>query len=63
LTLYLLKQVISIIDSKGIEILKGNEFIITLSHNIKAEASFKVKGAFVPNTNKARGRANILKRD
>ena len=56
------EQVISIINSEGIEILKGNKFIIALSYNIEAEASFRVEGASVPNTNKARGRANVLRK-
>jgi hypothetical protein len=61
-TLYLLEQVISTIDSKGIEILKGNKFIITLSHNIRAEASSRAERASVSNTNRTRGRANVLRK-
>jgi hypothetical protein len=44
------------------EILKGNEFIIALSYNIRAEAGFRAEGAFMPNTNRARGRANVLRK-
>jgi hypothetical protein len=44
------------------EILKGNEFIIALGYYIGAEASSKAKGASMPNTNRARGRANILRK-
>jgi hypothetical protein len=44
------------------EILKGNEFVIALSYSIKAEAGSKVEGASMPNTNKARGRANVLRK-
>ena len=44
------------------EILKGNKFIIALSYNIRAEASSKAEGASVPNTNRAKGRANILRK-
>jgi hypothetical protein len=58
----LLKQVIFIINSKGTEISKGNEFVIALSYSIKAEAGFKAEGAFMPNTNKAKGRANVLRK-
>ena len=50
------------IDNKGTEILKGNEFVIALSHSIGAEAGFRAEGASVPNTSRARGRANILKK-
>jgi hypothetical protein len=48
------------IDSKGMEILKGNKFVIALSHSIGAKAGFRVERASVPNTSRARGRANIL---
>jgi hypothetical protein len=44
------------------EILKGNKFIIALSRNIKAEASFEAEGASMPNTNRAGGRANVLRK-
>jgi hypothetical protein len=50
------------INSKGIEILKGNKFIIALSYSIRAEASSRVEGASMPNTNRARERANILRK-
>jgi hypothetical protein len=61
-TPYLLEQVISIIDSEKTEILKGNEFIITLSHSIRVEASSKAEGASMPNTSKARRRANMSRK-
>jgi hypothetical protein len=44
------------------EILKGNEFIIALSHSIGAEAGSGAEGASMPNTNRARGRANVLRK-
>jgi hypothetical protein len=44
------------------EILKGNEFVIALSHSIGAEASFRVEGASMPNTSRAKGRANVLRK-
>jgi hypothetical protein len=50
------------INSEGIEILKGNEFVITLSYSIRAEASSGAEGASVPNTSRARGRANVLRK-
>jgi hypothetical protein len=49
-------------DSKEIEISKGNEFVIALSHSIGAEAGSGVEGASVPNTSRARGRANVLRK-
>jgi len=42
--------------------LKGNKFIIALSCNIKAEASFRAERVSIPNTNRARGRANVLRK-
>jgi hypothetical protein len=56
------KQVISIIDSEGIEISKGNKVIITLSHSIRAEVSFRAERASMPNTSRAKERANILRK-
>ena len=50
------------IDSEGIEILKGNEFIIALSRSIRVEAGFRAEGASMPNINTARGRANVLRK-
>jgi hypothetical protein len=50
------------IDSKGTEILKGNEFIIALSRSTGAEASSRAEGASVPNTSRAGGRANVLRK-
>jgi hypothetical protein len=44
------------------EILKGNEFVVTLSYSIGAEASSGAEGASMPNTSKARGRANVLRK-
>ena len=44
------------------EILKGNKFVIALSRNIGAEAGSRVEGASVPNTNRTRGRANVLRK-
>jgi hypothetical protein len=44
------------------EILKENKFVIALSHSIGAEASFGAEGASVPNTSRAKGRANILRK-
>ena len=50
------------IDSEEIEILKGNKFIIALSCSIGAEAGFRAEGASVPNTSRARGRANVSRK-
>ena len=44
------------------EILKGNKFIVTLSYSIGAEAGSRAEGASVPNTSRARGRANVLRK-
>jgi hypothetical protein len=44
------------------EILKGNEFVIALSRCIGAEAGSRAEGASIPNTSRARGRANILRK-
>ena len=49
-------------DSEGTEILKGNEFVIALSHSIRAEAGFGAEGASVPNTSRAKGRANVSRK-
>jgi hypothetical protein len=56
------EQVISIIDSKGTEISKGNKVIIALSHNIGAEVSSGAERASIPNTNRAKGRTNISRK-
>jgi hypothetical protein len=58
----LLKQVISIINSKEIEILKGNKVIVALSHSIGAEVNSRAERASVPNTSRAKGRVNVLKK-
>jgi hypothetical protein len=58
----LLKQVISIINSEGTEILKGNKVIIALSHSIRAKISSRLKRASMPNTSRAKGRANVSKK-
>ena len=44
------------------EILKGNEFVIALSLSIRAEAGSRAEGASMPNTSRAKGRANILRK-
>ena len=62
LTLYLSEQVIFIMDSEGIEILKGNKFVVALSRSIGAEAGSRAEGASVPNTSRARGRANVSRK-
>ena len=49
-------------DSKGTEISKRNEFIVALSRSIRAEASSEAEGASMPNTNRARGRANMSRK-
>ena len=49
-------------DSKGIEISKGNETIITLSHIIKTKIDFKIKRAFIFNINKTERRIKILRK-
>jgi hypothetical protein len=33
-----------------------------LSHSIRVEAGFRVEGAFMSNTSRARGRANVLRK-
>jgi len=50
------------IDNKGTEILKGNEFVIALSHSIGAEAGFRAEGASMPNISRAKERANVLRK-
>jgi hypothetical protein len=49
-------------DSEGIEILKGNKVIIALSYSIGAEVGSGAERAFVPNTSRAKGRANVLRK-
>jgi hypothetical protein len=50
------------INNKRTEISKGNEVIVALSRNIKAEVGFKVKRVFISDTNKAKGGVNVLKK-
>jgi len=50
------------INNKGTEISKGNEAIIALSRNIKAEVNFKAERAFIFNINKVKRRVNVLKK-
>jgi hypothetical protein len=50
------------IDSKEIEISKGNKVIVALSHSIRAEVSSGAERASMPNTNRAKGRANMLRK-
>jgi hypothetical protein len=59
---YLLKQVVSIIDSEETEILKGNKIIVALSYSIGAEVGSRVERAFMPNTSRAKERANVLRK-
>jgi hypothetical protein len=53
------EQVISIINSEGTEISKGNKVIITLSHSIRAEVGSGVERASMPDTSRAKERANV----
>jgi hypothetical protein len=50
------------IDSEETEILKGNKVIVALSHSIRAEVGSRVERASVPNINRAKGRANVLRK-
>ena len=50
------------INNKGTEISKGNEAIIALSRNIKAEVNFKAERAFIFNINKTERRIKILRK-
>jgi hypothetical protein len=56
------EQVISIIDGEGTEILKGNKVIVALSHSIRAEVGSRAERASVPNTSRAKERANVLRK-
>jgi hypothetical protein len=56
------EQVISIINSEGTEISKGNKVIITLSHSIRAEVGSGVERASMPNTSRAKERANVSRK-
>jgi hypothetical protein len=57
-----LEQVISIINSEGIEISKGNKVIIALSHSTEAEIGSGAERASMPNTSRAKGRANVSRK-
>jgi hypothetical protein len=57
-----LEQVVSTINSEGTEILKENKVIVALSHSIRAEVGSRAKRASVPNTSRAKGRANVLRK-
>jgi hypothetical protein len=50
------------IDNKGTEISKGNEVIVALSYNIKAEIGSGAERASVSDINKARREANVLRK-
>jgi hypothetical protein len=50
------------IDGEGTEILKGNKVIVALSHSIGAEVGSRAERASVPNTSRAKGRANVLRK-
>jgi hypothetical protein len=57
-----LKQVVSIINSEETEISKGNKVIVALSHSIEAEVSSGAERASVPNTSRAKERANVSRK-
>jgi hypothetical protein len=59
---YLSEQVISMIDGEETEILKGNKVIVALSHSIGAEVGSRAERASMPNTSRAKERANILRK-
>jgi hypothetical protein len=56
------KQVVSIIDSEGTEILKGNKVIVALSYSIGAEVGSRAERASMPNTSRAKERANVSRK-
>jgi hypothetical protein len=49
-------------DGEGIEILKGNKVIVALSHSIRAEVGSRAERASMPNTSRAKGRANMSRK-
>jgi hypothetical protein len=49
-------------DGKEIEILKGNKVIVALSHSIGAEVGSEAERASVPNTSRAKEKANISRK-
>jgi hypothetical protein len=49
-------------DGEGTEILKGNKVIVALSHSIGAEVGSGVERASMPNTSRAKGRANVSRK-
>jgi hypothetical protein len=49
-------------DGEETEILKGNKIIVALSHNIGAEVSSRAERASMPNTSRAKGRVNVLRK-
>ena len=56
------EQVVSTIDNEGTEISKGNKVIVALSYSIRAEVSSGAERAFISDTNRARGGANVLRK-
>jgi hypothetical protein len=50
------------IDSKETEILKRNKVIVALSHSIGAKVSSRTERASMPNTSRAKERANVLRK-
>jgi hypothetical protein len=56
------KQVVSTIDSEGTEISKGNKVIVAFSHSTRAEVGSGAERASVPNTSRAKGRANVSRK-
>jgi hypothetical protein len=49
-------------DSKGTEILKGNKVIVALSHSIGAEVGSGAERVSMPNTSRAKERANVSRK-
>jgi hypothetical protein len=49
-------------DGKGTEISKGNKVIVAFSHSTGAEVGSGAERASVPNTNKAKERANVSRK-
>jgi hypothetical protein len=50
------------IDGEETEILKENKVIIALSHSIGAEVGSRAERASMPNTSRAKERANVLRK-
>ena len=56
------EQVASTIDNEGTEISKGNEVIVALSRNIRAEVGSGAERVSMSDTNRARRGANVSRK-